>query len=158
VTTDPASPAIKHGDKEASVTFNTAGDAALGDFTVKVTGHPTKGADAVSELKISIAKLEPKDVADSTADAAKVKLDEYTIAMQKTFDQFSVKYADLKERASKAEGQAKVDLDAKLAIAKIKLDVAAAMLLELQSASADRWEKVKEGVGNAFDELKTIFE
>jgi hypothetical protein len=28
----------------------------LGDFTVKVTGHPTKGPDATNELKITVAK------------------------------------------------------------------------------------------------------
>ena len=31
-------------------TFFTDGEAALGDFTVKVTGHPTKGGDVSREL------------------------------------------------------------------------------------------------------------
>jgi hypothetical protein len=33
-----------------------ADDASLGDFAVKVTGHPTHGADASNELKITVAK------------------------------------------------------------------------------------------------------
>lgn len=54
VTIDPASPVIKHGDTEAKITFQAADDAALGDFTVKVTGHPTKGADAKTEFKLTV--------------------------------------------------------------------------------------------------------
>ncbi|MFO7974453.1 MAG: hypothetical protein R6V12_07455 [Candidatus Hydrogenedentota bacterium] len=37
-------------------------------------------------------------------------------------------------------------------------DAAAKKLDELNEASADRWEQVKEGVANAFADLKTIFE
>jgi hypothetical protein len=56
VTVDPASPVIMHSDKEAKITVKVADDAALGDFTVKVAGHPTSGADATSEFKITVAK------------------------------------------------------------------------------------------------------
>jgi uncharacterized membrane protein len=56
VTVDPASPVIMHSDKEAKITVKVADDAALGDFTVKVTGHPTTGADAMNEFKITVAK------------------------------------------------------------------------------------------------------
>ncbi|MGO9463764.1 MAG: hypothetical protein ACLQIB_52165 [Isosphaeraceae bacterium] len=56
VTIESASPIIKHGDTEAKVTFKATSDASLGDFTVKVTGHPTMGPDATSEYKINVAK------------------------------------------------------------------------------------------------------
>jgi hypothetical protein len=56
ITIDPASHIIKHGDTEAKLSFEAADDAALGEFTVKVTGHPTKGADAKTEFKLTIAK------------------------------------------------------------------------------------------------------
>jgi hypothetical protein len=56
VTIDPASPVIKHGDLDAKLTLNATGDAALGDFTVKVLGHPTTGPDATSDLKITVEK------------------------------------------------------------------------------------------------------
>ena len=56
VIVDPASPVIMHSDKEAKITVKVADDAALGDFTVKVAGHPTSGADATSEFKITVAK------------------------------------------------------------------------------------------------------
>ena len=56
VTIESASPIIKHGDTEAKVTLKAKADASLGDFTVKVTGHPTEGPDATSEFKLTVAK------------------------------------------------------------------------------------------------------
>lgn len=49
-------PVIKHGETEAKLTLKAADDAAVGDFTVKVTGRPTKGTDATSDLKITVEK------------------------------------------------------------------------------------------------------
>ncbi|SRR5579875_3695908 len=56
VSVEPASPTIKHGEDEAKVTVKAADDAALGDFTVKVIGHPKEGPDGTSEMKLTISK------------------------------------------------------------------------------------------------------
>jgi uncharacterized membrane protein len=56
LTIEPASPTIQHGDTEAKLTLKAADNAALGDFTIKVTGHPTKGGDASNELKLTVDK------------------------------------------------------------------------------------------------------
>ncbi len=61
VTLQPLSPVIKHGDAEAQVTLTSANDAALGNFAIKVTGHPAKGADASNELNLTIAKKSEKE-------------------------------------------------------------------------------------------------
>lgn len=53
---DPARPVIKHGDTEVKFTIKTEDDAALGDFKVNMIGHPTKGLDSVSDMKITIEK------------------------------------------------------------------------------------------------------
>jgi len=158
VSCDPSSPVIMQADTDAKLTLRAAADAALGDFTVKVAGHPAKGADASSELRLTVAKQEPKETANATADAAKTKWDEYTAAVQTQWNQFAAKFAALKDSAAKAEGQAKTDLDKRLAEAQVKMDAAAVKMAELKSASADRWDKVKEGVSNAFDDLNKIFE
>lgn len=55
VTIEPASPVIKHGDTDANITFKAGDEVPLGDFKVKITGHPTKGGDAKVELKLTIA-------------------------------------------------------------------------------------------------------
>jgi hypothetical protein len=149
VTLDPASPVIKHGETETKVTLKAAADASLGDFAVKVTGHPTKGGDGSTDLKITVAK-------DAEV-AAKAKRDEYASEMQKQLDELDAKYAELKASAAKAEGQAKKELEKKLEEAKVKRDVAAKKLDELKEAAPDRWEKIKDGVGNAIDDLKNMF-
>ena len=56
VTVEPAGAVVKHGDADAKFSLKAADDAALGDFAVVVTGHPTKGADATHEFKFTVAK------------------------------------------------------------------------------------------------------
>lgn len=56
ITLDPADPVIKQGQSAADVKITGADDAALGDFRVKVTGHPVKGADASSEITFTVVK------------------------------------------------------------------------------------------------------
>ena len=58
VTVEPASPAIKHGDENVKVVFKAEDEAALGDFIVKVTGHPTKGSDALVDFKLGVVAME----------------------------------------------------------------------------------------------------
>jgi hypothetical protein len=56
VTVEPANPMIRASDKDATITVKAADGAPLGDFTVKAIGHPTTGADAMNEFKITIRK------------------------------------------------------------------------------------------------------
>jgi uncharacterized membrane protein len=56
VTIDPAAPTIKSSDKDSKVTLKADADASLGDFTIKVMGHPEKGGDATNEFKITVEK------------------------------------------------------------------------------------------------------
>lgn len=56
VTVEPGTAAIKHGEEEAKLTIKVAEDAALGDFTVGVSGVPANGATATNELKITVDK------------------------------------------------------------------------------------------------------
>lgn len=56
LTIAPASPVIKHGDESTDLTLTAAADAALGDFTIDVTGKPSQGADARTEFKVSISE------------------------------------------------------------------------------------------------------
>ena len=56
VTIDPEAPKIAHNETEAKFTVRAADAAAVGDFTIKAIGHPTKGADAVNEFKIAVGK------------------------------------------------------------------------------------------------------
>jgi hypothetical protein len=151
VSLNPDSPLIKHGEQVAKFTITAAPDAALGDFTSMLIGHPTKGADSSLEVNITVTEM---DTAKSTTDAAKAQWAEFTASMQQQMDQLSVEFEALKARAAKAEGQARADLELKLAASKAKMDAAAAKLEELKASSADRWEKIKDGVAAAIEDLK----
>jgi hypothetical protein len=56
VSIKPVAPEIKHGDDSVVLTVSAAEDAALGDFSIQVIGHPAKGTDSTNKLKVSIAK------------------------------------------------------------------------------------------------------
>jgi uncharacterized membrane protein len=56
VKIDPPAPILKSGDKDVSLVLTAAPDAAPGDYTVKVTGHPATGEDSTADLKISVEK------------------------------------------------------------------------------------------------------
>lgn len=158
VTADPTQPIINHGQTDVTISLVAANDAALGDFGVKVTGKPSKGVEAVSKWEVTITEKEPTSAEIARADAAKAEFQAYTDAMEAKYEEYEDKYDALQTRAASAEGQAKTDLDKQVVVAKSKLDVAAAKLAELEAAEPTRWEKVKEGVGNAFDDLTSIFD
>ncbi len=56
VTVKPEAPMIKQGSTETQVALAAAKDASLGEFGIKVTGHPAKGADASNEFKLTVVK------------------------------------------------------------------------------------------------------
>ena len=51
----PDNAVIKHGDTGIVLNFKAKDDAAVGDFEVKVTGHPTEGKDAATIQKIKVS-------------------------------------------------------------------------------------------------------
>ncbi len=57
VSVETADPVIKHGSTGVTITLKAAGDAALGDFTIKVTGHTASSGDDFSEeFKLTVAQ------------------------------------------------------------------------------------------------------
>lgn len=108
--------------------------------------------------KVTDAQDKVRDAEKAVAEAARAKRDEYAREMHKKFDELDARYRTLETRAAAAEGDARRDLDAKVKAAKARRDVAAKRLDELKDAGADRWEKVKEGVGSAIDDLSKAFE
>ncbi len=128
--------------------------ATLGCNDANSSMSPKGSADR----KVAEAQVKINEANTATAAAADAKRDEYAAEMRKQLDALDAKTAEMKAQAAKAEGEAKKDLDKKLAAAQVRREAAVARLEELKTASADRWEKIKDGVGSAFDELKKSFE
>lgn len=56
VTIEPANPLLKHDDMEVKLDVTASDNAAIGEFTVHVTGHPMKsGPDAKNDMKIIVS-------------------------------------------------------------------------------------------------------
>jgi hypothetical protein len=146
---------MQDNGKEVEKTFKLAENIVYMDSSGKVADVDilTSGDKVlIVEVDGTITRMQKKDKAPTT------KKEEYTREMHKLLDEFDVKCKQLEASISKAEGQAKKDLEKTLAQAKVKRGIAVKKLDELKEAGEDRWEKVKEGVGSAFDELKSLFQ
>jgi len=134
--------------------FNLFLSACLLALGCGMNGSPTTPLDP----KVNEAKDKIRDAEKATVEAAKAKRDEYVRDFQKGLDVLDTRLKALEQRAAEAKGDAKTELDEKVKVAKAKRDVAAKKLSELKESSHDRWEKIKDGVGNAFDDLKKVVE
>lgn len=56
VTAEPSEPLIEKGKSSVRVVLSATDEAALGDFTVNVVGHPPQGNDASGILRLDIVR------------------------------------------------------------------------------------------------------
>jgi hypothetical protein len=98
------------------------------------------------------------DGATSSSSDFKTKRDECVRDMKKELDAADAKIKEWNDKILTEQGPAKVEMEKKAAEAKVKRDEAEKKLGELKDASADRWEKIKEGAGSAFADLKKSVE
>ncbi len=56
VSMEPSAPVMKQGNSESTITLTATNDAALGDFTIKVTGHPSDGVDVSKDFKLAVVE------------------------------------------------------------------------------------------------------
>jgi hypothetical protein len=152
ITLTPASAQIKHGDSNAEFSLMAANDAALGSFTISVTGQPSRGATAAGEMKLSVEPYDAEAEAAAIDDAAQERMDERILSMETGLERLAAEYEALKARADNATGQAKAELDLQVERARIHYDNAKNELDEIKPAAASAWQRVKDGVARAFDE------
>lgn len=155
----PDAPTIRRMDEKADITIVASDNASVGDFAVRIVGHPDSGSDATAELALSIGEREMPVAADIDSDDALSERDAYIVEMRAELDALNAKYEALVTRAASVEGDERAELEKKVAEARQKLDAAEADLEEVKNNPAsDRWEKVKDGWKNAMDDLKGMFE
>ncbi len=141
--------------KSCSAVALTLSLAALGCNDAKSTSSAT-GSSADQKMAKAVEKT--KIAADASAVAFEARRAEYAASMHQQLAALDVKLAELKVRATMAQGDAKQNLDRQLAAAQVKRDAAAVRLEEVKTATADRWEKIQDAVGNALTDLKKAFE
>jgi len=121
-------------------------------------GCNSGSSNSAADAKVARAQEEIKRAAEATAEAAAAKRDQYAEEMRKQLKILDAKTAELRDQAARSAGETKKDLEKKLEEAKSKHTEAAKQLEDLQSATDDRWEKLKSGVGKAVDDLKKVVE
>ncbi len=100
VTIEPGSMMIKHGDSDAKFTFKAGDNAPIGDFLIKITGHPTKGSDAEVEYKLKIAAKDSFSLSvprmSTTLKQGETQTVSIGITREKDFDQdVALKFGDM---------------------------------------------------------------
>jgi hypothetical protein len=56
LSVDNGSPVIKRDNNEAHFALTATDDASVGEFSIRITGHPTKGVDASNDFHITVDK------------------------------------------------------------------------------------------------------
>ena len=79
-------------------------------------------------------------------------------AADKQFRELGKKLDDLKQSAKTQTGQAKADMDKKIAEAQKKLDELKPKLKELHTAATNAWADVKSAFDNGIKDLQKTFE
>ncbi len=55
ITITPESSTIVHGDTDIKLTVKATDETGVGDYKIKINGHPTEGVDSQVDFKIAIA-------------------------------------------------------------------------------------------------------
>jgi len=145
----PTSPQIKHGDADTEFALSATRDAALGDFTISVTGQPATGAAAVAEMKITVAEYDAESVSREANAAEREAWQRDITAKELEVDRLAAEHQNLRGQARDATGQEKAALEARADQAKERHDVAKAQLEEQKSSNPTTWTRLKDSVSSA---------
>jgi hypothetical protein len=103
-------------------------------------------------------RRETREAAEAAGTLAAQKKAEYQKRMEEELEDLDRRIERLKARAADAGEEARARLEKELAELEPKREAARKKLEQFQAASAEAWEDMKEGVGNAFDELKQAYQ
>jgi Skp family chaperone for outer membrane proteins len=148
ITLVPASPKIAHGDADTEFALTASRDAALGVFTISVTGQPTTGAAAVAEMKVTVAEYDADSVSREASAEEREAWQRDITAKEAEVDRLAAEHQNLQGQARDATGQEKANLEAQAEQAKVRHDVAKAQLDEQKSANPSTWTRLKDSVSS----------
>jgi hypothetical protein len=84
--------------------------------------------------------------------------DEYVEKMKRKLDQWNAEIDSLEEKTAAARSDVKEKYRAQLQALRGKRDDARARLAQVEAASLDSWEALKEGTGRSWDELRSALQ
>lgn len=100
ITLDPSALAIKSGGTDAQFKLIASDDAAIGEFTINVVGHPSTGGDATTQITLTVDKKDSFTLSvpfwTTSLKQGETRVVSITIAREKKFDQdVTLKFDDL---------------------------------------------------------------
>ena len=112
----------------------------------EVTPLPRTGAGEV--------KQQAREAAGAVQNAAIKEKDAFVAAVENDVQATKAKIGDLKGRIANATGKAKAAMEQPIAALEDELKVAQRKLTDLKSATAEKWQDLRQGVSSAIDHLK----
>ena len=149
ITLSPSSPIIKQGDADIELALTATRDAALGTFTIDVTGHPATGAAAVAQMKLSVAEYDSDDASHEADAAEREAWQQALTAKEAEVERLAEEHQSLIDRANDASGDTKTRLEHAAEEVKERLEVAQASLDEQKATTPSTWTRLKDSVSSA---------
>jgi predicted nucleic acid-binding Zn-ribbon protein len=103
-------------------------------------------------------KQSSKDAAVTAGHYTEQQIKEFDKAAEKQYHALGKKLDDMKANAQTQTGQARVDMDKKIAEAQKKLDDLKPKLHELKTAATNAWGDVKSAFDNGIQDLEKTFQ
>ena len=115
---------------------------------------PALSAQSTNQTAIQDVKQAGKNAVTTAGNYTEQQIKELDKAAEKQFRELGRKLDDLKAKAKTQTGQARADMDKKIAEAQKKLDDLKPKLQELKTAATNAWAQAKSAFDRGIDEIK----
>ena len=115
-------------------------------------------AQSTNQTTIGDVKQAGKNAAVTAGHYTEQQIKDLNKAAEKQFHELGKKLNDLKSNAQTQTGQAKADMDKKIAEAEKKMDDLKPKLKELKTATTNAWADVKSAFDNGIKDLQKTFQ
>lgn len=117
--------------------------------------EPVQMEDVQEEAVEATEEIE--ETAEAAKELAMQKRDEYVAKMKAELDKINAQISEFEAKLTEERVEAESDLSKSLENLKKQRDTYAAKLDDVQSAGAEAWEELKQGVQKAADDLNASF-
>jgi hypothetical protein len=145
-----------------TATFATA---TLGTAAMRTTALATALLAAVAGCDSGYVKTRSSDSGSSTTVSVEIDRDRmrrdkeaFRLKAEEKLREWDRQLADLQDRAAKATGEAKADLQRNIDEQKPKLEAARRELAEIDATTNEKWEDFKARSSKAWDDISSGFE
>jgi Skp family chaperone for outer membrane proteins len=130
--------------------------ATAGLMTLTLTGCPQP--TATKKITTEDVRRETKEAAQTGKEFLAQKKAEYQKELDKKLDEMNVELKKWQEKAEKASGDAKAEMEKQVKDLQAQRDALAAKAKDFANDTGEAWEEVKKGLEKSWTELKEAFD